>query len=250
MTAECARHAMCQIAKSGASMIEQPAIRFFHVWDTYAKVVANNYMFHHEIGEAIKAALAERFRGQSFSVLDLGCGDAATFAPILNDFALTGYCGVDLSESALAIAAHNLSGLSCPLELKQAEIMREVAVAKPADVIYASFSVHHLATVQKAEFFRLAAQKLKTGGLLIIADVQREEGQDLDAYLTAFCEWTRRSMIALDAAEQDAICEHVGNYDFPEPLSVTKEQAETAGLVLASTTMPHKWFRLAVFEKG
>ena len=44
-------------------MNQPQAVRFFQVWDTYAKVVAANYMFHRELGEGIKHALRERFSG-------------------------------------------------------------------------------------------------------------------------------------------------------------------------------------------
>ena len=61
--------------------------------------------------------LHAQFVGRPFSFLDLGCGDAATLAPLLASMAVQRYKGVDLSESALALAAENLTGLSCPVKL-------------------------------------------------------------------------------------------------------------------------------------
>jgi len=56
---------------------------FFDAWDTYQKVVTCDYMFHREIGEALNQLLRAHFGGRPFSILDLGCGDAATLTPLL-----------------------------------------------------------------------------------------------------------------------------------------------------------------------
>ncbi len=231
-------------------MREPAAVRFFHVWDTYAKVVAANYMFHREIGEAVRAALRAQFGARSFSVLDLGCGDAATFAPLLHGFALKSYKGADLSEAALALARKNLAGLTCPVELVQADMMSEIEAADPVDAIYVSFALHHLATERKQAFFDVAAEKLAPGGILLLADVVREEGQSLPAYHAAYCEWLRDSMTRLDSGEKDAICEHLVNNDLPEPLSVLRAQAERAGLRMMTVAEPQKWHRLMPFVRG
>lgn len=231
-------------------MTEHAAVRFFHAWDTYAKVVAANYMFHKEIGQAIQAALRARFGSRPFSILDLGCGDAATFAPLLDGFAVESYRGADLSQAALALAGRNLSYLSCPVVLKQADLMGELASAEPCDLIYVSFALHHLPTEGKAEFFRLAAQKLKPGGLLLLADVVREEGQSLPDYLDAYSEYLRDTMATLDPSEREAIREHITSFDLPEPCSLLQTQAEAAGLRGLERAAPHKWHNLLSFEKS
>jgi SAM-dependent methyltransferase len=230
-------------------MTEPAAVRFFHAWDTYAKVVAANYMYHRELGAAVRAALRGRFGEQPFSVLDLGCGDAATFAPLLVDFHVKSYSGADLSEAALAIARANLSALSCPVDLRQADLMSELAGAGAHDVIYISFALHHLTTANKAAFFRLAAERLTPGGLLLHVDVVREEGQSLPDYLDAYSGWVRRTMATLAAPETEAICEHLIGNDMPEPASVLTAQASAAGLRLIDAAAPQVWHRLLVFAK-
>lgn len=228
-------------------MTASEAVRFFHVWDTYAKVVAANYMFHREIGAAIRTALRERFGERPFSILDLGCGDAATFAPLLDGFAVKSYRGADLSEAALALAKRNLSGLSCPITLTQADFMSELAAAPPHDLIYVSFALHHLATEQKSAFFQLAAKRLAPGGLLLVADVVREEGQSLALYLGAYSAYLDEAMVTLDDAERNAIREHITRFDLPEPCSVLQGQAQAAGLEALAVAAPHKWHRLMPF---
>lgn len=230
-------------------MTETAAVRFFHVWDTYAKVVAANYMYHEEIGRAIRDALRSRFGGRSFSILDLGCGDAATFAPLLADLPVKGYRGADLSGAALALARQNLSGLPCPIILTENDFLDELKSAGQHDLIYISFALHHLPTAQKAEFFRLAAQNLTSGGLLLVADVVREEEQNLPDYLAAYSEYLRDVMVTLEPAERDDIRQHIVSFDLPEPCSVLRAQAESAGLRALDIVTPHKWHRLLPFVK-
>ena len=69
-------------------MSELSPASFFDVWDTYQKVVSGDYMFHQEIGAELRKLLHAQFEGRSFSILDLGCGDAATLAPLLEGLAV------------------------------------------------------------------------------------------------------------------------------------------------------------------
>lgn len=122
-------------------MSEHSTTAFFDVWHTYRKVVAANYMHHMEIKAHIEQMLHAQFVGRPFSFLDLGCGDAATLAPLLASMAVQRYKGVDLSESALALAAENLKALSCPVELVCGDILAALeADTGLYDVVYTSFA--------------------------------------------------------------------------------------------------------------
>ena len=232
-------------------MNEPSAIRFFHVWDTYARVVGGNYMFHRELGAALRAALVALFQRRPFALVDLGCGDAATLAPILQDSPLKHYLGADLSQPALELARQNLSDLTCPVELRHVDMLDAlVGLQAPVDVIYSSFALHHLSHDQKATFFRIASQKLASDGVMILVDVVREENQPLDAYHLAYTHWLRATMTGLDGAEHDAICEHIVNNDFPEPLSEVEAMASKAGLRPTSVTTPQIWHRLMAFVRA
>jgi len=225
------------------------AVEFFQIWDTYAKVVANNYMFHRELGEGVRKALSCRFGLRPFSILDLGCGDAATFAPLLEGLPVKSYRGVDLSQPALALARENLSRLDCPMDLMQADFMSALAGSETVDAIYTSFALHHLSSEGKGEFFQLCAQKLAPGGLLLVVDVNRREGESLSDYHRNYCDWLRATMTALAPLEQDGICDHLMSNDFPEPASALGAQAQAAGLRALEGARPHQWHGLTVFAK-
>ena len=234
--------------KQTAFSISNPdAIDFFRAWDTYAKVVAANYMFHRELGQGVRDALRRRFEGRSFSLLDLGCGDASAMAPLLEVLSLKSYRGVDLSKPALALAAKNLARLGCPVELVEADFMSALRNSAPQDAIHSSFAQHHLSTEGKAEFFALAAKRLDPDGLLILVDVTREENESHDDYMRNYTDWLRETMTSLASQEHDQICDHLTQNDFPETASTLRAQAERAGLVALDGLVPHKWHRLLLF---
>jgi SAM-dependent methyltransferase len=197
---------------------------FFDAWDTYQKVVAGDYMFHREIGVEMNRVLRARFDARSFYFLDLGCGDAAALAPLLEGLPIQRYKGVDLSETALALAAENLKALPCPVELTHAHILAGLTGDVFYDVIYSSFALHHLPTAQKAEFFQRAAQRLKKGGLLLLVDVLREEARLWKSIHKRYCSWLRSNFSAINRDEKDLICDHIVNSDLPEPRSSLKRK--------------------------
>ena len=86
---------------------------FFNEWSIYQKVLKNNYMFHEEVYGAVQKLLAERLQGWTFSLLDLGCGDASYIARALVGTTIRQYTGFDLSDTAIAIAKRNLGPLNC-----------------------------------------------------------------------------------------------------------------------------------------
>jgi SAM-dependent methyltransferase len=233
--------------QTACSEPNRDAIDFFRAWDTYAKVVAANYMFHRELGQGVRDALRRRFEGRSFSLLDLGCGDAAAMAPLLEDLSVESYKGVDLAPPALALARRNLARLDCRVELVEADFMSALKDSAPQDVIHSSFAQHHLTSEGKAEFFQLSAKRLNPGGLLILVDVTREEDESHDDYMRNYPAWLRETMTSLATEELDQICDHLTQNDMPETASNLRAQAERAGLVALEGAVPHRWHRLLLF---
>ncbi len=224
------------------------SMELFDAWDAYKKVVAGDYMFHSKIGAGLAGALA-RFSGRPYRLLDLGCGDASAIAPLLRETPPAAYTGVDLSDKALTLAAQNLKGLPFEPTLKYADLVDALAEDGVYDVIYSSFAVHHLTTERKAEFFRRAAQRLAPGGLLLLADVVREEDETLPVYHRRYTEWLRATWDGLTMAERESVCDHLVANDLPEPFSVLEAQARAAGLASAPGGVTCGWHRLMCFSK-
>lgn len=226
------------------------AVSFFETWDTYQKVVASNCMYHREIGATLHEALRSRFDQKPFSLLDLGCGDAATLVPLLKGLRLTRYKGVDLAQAALLLAAENLESLNCPVQLDRADILEALTENETYDVIQASFVLHHLPLEQKTEFFRRVAQRLNPRGMLLLTDVVREEDESLDTYLGRYCSWLRTEWPALDTKEKDMITDHIMHNDLPEPFSMLDREAQAAGLTPGVPLARYLWHWLICFNRA
>ena len=107
---------------------------FVDTWEVYRKLVAANYMFHRELYNEVEKRLTPA-DGQPFSLLDLGCGDAATLAPVLRRLPVSRYLGVDLSPVALELAAANLRGLSGAVTFQLGNILDTLSCEmEPVDV--------------------------------------------------------------------------------------------------------------------
>jgi len=219
---------------------------FFDQWSVYARVVAADYMFHRDIGAAVEAALRARFADGPFSLLDLGCGDAKTLAPLLMRLRPARYVGVDMTQAALDLAARNLSALPCPVTLRRADLLEGFGTEK-FDAIHASFSLHHLSTERKAAFFRRAAAALADDGVLLLVDVMREEDETLDLYHRRYCEALRTAWTGLAPRDREEICAHIVANDLPEPSSVLMAQAGAAGLSPLGEGAKFGWHRFVAF---
>jgi ubiquinone/menaquinone biosynthesis C-methylase UbiE len=210
--------------------MHHPGADLFNVWLTYHKVVQANYMHHLQLSEQIAFSLYRQFADRPFSILDLGCGDALTLTPVLSATAVSHYEGVDLSRTALALAEERVKSLPCRTVLTQGDFMDALANgAQRFDVIHSSYALHHIAPKGKAEFFRLAAKRLHRNGILLLADVMREDDESLPVYYQRYCDWLRRDWLELSEDEKNAVCDHLIHYDFPETRSVLRAHARAAG---------------------
>ncbi|HTM07141.1 MAG TPA: GNAT family N-acetyltransferase [Verrucomicrobiae bacterium] len=226
------------------------AAKFFDECSIYEHVLDHNYMFHEEIYRGIERLLADHFAARPFSILDLGCGSARHFSSALAGRAISAYKGYDLSEAPLPEARRNLARLHCPAEFFQGDLLealrRESAVF---DLIFCGFSLHHLTSEGKKEFFRLAHRRLSAGGLLLIVDPARKEDETRPVYLERYCGWIRSDWQSLPQGGIDAICEHICDNDSPESARDLRAMAAEAGFDRARELESFGWHRTWGFEK-
>ena len=143
-----------------------------------------------------------------------------------------------------------ICGPSALRRLLNRRIFDTLSREEDLDVIYSNFALHHLDTAQKTEFFRRVARRLTPDGLLLLADVVREEDETLDTYKRRYMHWLRAGWTRLSPQEQEAICDHILAFDFPEPFSVLEAAARAAGLVVAKGGARCGWHRLMCFVKA
>jgi SAM-dependent methyltransferase len=89
---------------------------FLNQWQTYQKVIANNYMFHRQVYGLLHRILIDDFN-KPFRFLDIACGDASAATNALRGTSIKHYYGIDISKPALAIASESLAALGCSVTL-------------------------------------------------------------------------------------------------------------------------------------
>ncbi len=223
---------------------------FFDEWSVYDQVLDHNYMHHDEIYRDVRRFLADRFGNRPFALLDLGCGSARHLAQALKGRSVSRYIGYDLSDVALAHAARNLNGLGCPVELHQGELLQGLrATGKELDVIFTSFALHHLATAEKEMFFQSAYERLREGGILLLIDTMREEGEERPVYLDRYCAWLRSNCAALSPAALGLLCAHIRSNDFPETTATLSDMATRAGFSRGVEITRIGWHHTLCFDR-
>ncbi len=202
---------------------------YFNGWERYQQVIKHNYMEHVEIDRVLHQYLTDR-APNPFSFLDLGCGDASCSARLLANLSPSAYTGVDLSMTALELARRNLAALKIPIALKQQELQAFLSsCAERFDVILSSFSIHHLASDRKQEYLTQVKQNLNPGGILLLVDVFRQEGESRQAYIDRYRENIYTYWTEISPEVQQSLIQHIIDSDYPEWESSIREWSHNAG---------------------
>jgi Methyltransferase domain len=200
----------------GPVLDEEAEVEFVQQWQTYRKLVDNNYVFHREAYATLHGILVDEVAGP-FRFLDLACGDAQEIVEMLKTTMVAHYHGVDLSRPALDRAEVALKALTCPVELDQRDFMvAMVDLPEPADVVWIGLSLHHLQPADKLMIMREARGVVGEGGLLVIYEPTCRPDEDRAGYLARFAAVSEPLWRALTAEEWRNIVDHVTRCDFPE----------------------------------
>jgi len=156
----------------------------------------------------------------------------------------------DLSDVALGRAAHNLTVLGCPIELRRGDLLEGVRTSgETFDVIFSSFALHHLSSAQKTEFFQSARERLNESGIVIVIDTMRDVGEERASYLDHYCAWLRSRCMTLSPEALDFLCEHIRNNDFPETIIDFGAMATKAGFCQPIEINRFRWHHTWYFNK-
>ena len=122
-----------------------------------------------------------------FLFLDIACGDASMMKAALPGTKLRHYHGIDLSQAALELAADNLAGLSCAVDLDHRDFV-EAMMRRPehADAAWCSLSIHHLSTNDKLALMKAVRGAVGARGIFLLYEPTRRDGEDRPAWLDRF----------------------------------------------------------------
>jgi SAM-dependent methyltransferase len=172
--------------------IDAPAWNLFgREWETYRKVVENNYMFHREAYGQLHQILIDE-APQPFRFLDIACGDASASVEALKGTRVSHYHGIDLSRPALDLASKTLRALGCPVILERRNLVEVLANCNQlVDVAWIGQSLHHFSGPEKLEVMRAVRRVAGDRGLFLIWEPTSPDGEDREGWLRRF-ELTRR----------------------------------------------------------
>lgn len=208
----------------------QDAVEIFrHQWELYQKFLTFDYLSNAGAYVELHRFLTSEV-GRPFDFVDLACGDASGVITALKGTKIAHYRGIDLAAPALDLAKSNLKVLSCPVELEQSdftEAMRDKT--RPADIVWISLSLHHLATPDKQKLMQEIRARMRSDGAFLIYEPTRDDGEDRPAYLDRFEETGRHDWTALSGEEFKEAMGHVRSCDLPEMVSVWEQLGREAG---------------------
>lgn len=213
----------------------------------YDAIVAGNYMHHAELVAAL-GAWAKEF-GRPLRIVDIGCGDASLAVKSFADARVERYVGVDLAESSIEQARLSAAAWQGRVELICGNLFDALhgMADGSANVVLASYSLHHFSTADKVKLLREIGRVLEPGGALLWIDAVRNEGESRDAYVNGLAGEIKRDWTLLSDEERQRAAEHVLTSDFPETEGWMMEQTAAAGFEVVKTLLQGELFRGWIF---
>lgn len=189
-------------------------------WKLYQKILANNYMGHQEIYNILHKFLIDNWQ-QPFKILDLGCGDASFVSQTLLNTNVSFYLGIDISETAIAIARENMKLIPCDQDFIQGDFSEVIPLLvqerEPKfDLILSSFTFHHLNLEQKDHIFNQLRQLLLPGGIFVLIDLVSQKGENREAYIKRYLQNVEQQWSQLTFEEMTLVSSHMLGSDYPE----------------------------------
>lgn len=203
---------------------------FERQWSSYRAIVEHDLMEHRAVAAATAAAidnwLATRDRrAPAAAMVDLGCGDLALLAPLLQRLPLGSYTGLDQAGVVLPLAQASLGAVPYPTQWLEGDLLAwaqgqldppaTTATSLGTDLLHSSFAIHHLSDQAKSHFLEAARRRIHPDGLFIWVDVFREPGEGHNAYIERYISRIRSSWLQLNTEQQDHVINHLSHCDLP-----------------------------------
>jgi len=199
---------------------------FAKIWDRYLQSVEKNLLHHHETLNLLNDFLTQHFRQKTFTLADLGCGDASSLLHILQKQPITHFIGVDIAESLIEKGSKALEKLDCKKEL----ICHDMSTAFERfsinpDIIYSGYALHHFSYDEKIKFIANCQKYLAPNGYFILVDIVKKEDQTQTQWFADFKERFLQYNSNLNESEIEERIAHPRDYDFPESVATYRKIA-------------------------
>jgi len=214
---------------------------FERQWSSYRAVVEHDLMEHQAAATAVATALHHWLEQRPAeatapALIDLGCGDLALLAPLLQELPLERYTGLDLAGVVLPLAQQALGPVTYATHWREGDLLgwaeaedgADPALDRP-DILHSAFAIHHLSDTQKQAFLEGARRRIQPDGLFLWVDVFRDPGETHEAYITRYCQRISSSWHPLNAEQQEHVIAHLSQFDLPADRASIQASAEAAG---------------------
>jgi len=221
----------------------------FEQQSMYDTVVRADYMQHTELAAALAAWV--RTRTVPLRIIDLGCGDAWLATHSFRDANVESYRAVDVADASIDRARKNTAIWPNRTEITTgnlADFIHNVPNAS-ANVVLASYSVHHLSADGKAALINDCSRVLVPGGSLLWIDPVRRETESRDEFVNRLANVIQSDWTALTLEDREKAATHVLTSDFPETKTWMFDHLHQAGFECTATLLHNDFFDGWVFMK-
>jgi hypothetical protein len=214
---------------------------FEQQWATYHAIVVHDLMEHQALFAACATALETWLQQRRLAqptasaptMVDLGCGDLTTLAPLLRRMPLGSYTGLDLTASVLPVAAATLGPVPYPTHWCAGDLLgwatSAAANTTPIDILHSAFAIHHLNDEAKETMLRGARERIHPEGLFLWADVFRGAGESEGAAIARYSKRVKGDWWPLTERQRQQTIAHIRSLDHPADRMEIQRAAEASG---------------------
>ncbi|MGC1182065.1 class I SAM-dependent methyltransferase [Legionella sp.] len=210
--------------------MKEVAKYFNNNWQHYKSYVAQNKLCHNEMFALLNQFLHQHVKGRPISFVDVGCGDGSIIKPVLQDNLIKNYIGIDIAEEVIKMAPPNLAQLDCEKQFILESMITAIKhLPSSVDIIFSSYTVHHLSYQEKFNFIQDCKNKLASGGFFLMIDGILDENQTRNQWLHAYEEYYREIFPNITAEELKHVMEHSYSSDYPENIHTFERISQIQG---------------------
>lgn len=179
-------------------------------------------------------AICERLRRQRpeqpLDLIDLGCGDLALLPELYRSLPLDRFIGLDAAPAVLPLARRALE----PAPFANAWLCDDLSrwLLDPESpqlaIVVSCFALHHLDPAGMRRALQGLRQRLRPGGVVLLADMVRHDGDSHDEHMRRNLGRVRRWARVMGEEASQAIHDHVSSSDRPSDLGELMAQAQAA----------------------
>jgi SAM-dependent methyltransferase len=211
---------------------------FRRSWQSYRLVLEHDLMEHRSLTDALApqllaacARLRQQHPDQPLDLIDLGCGDLALLPEVYRRLPLDRFLGLDASAPVLPLARQALEPAPFACAWICADLSRWLLDPGSPQLALAvsCFALHHLDAAGKQQALAALRQRLRPGGVLLLADMVRHDGDSHAEHMRRNLARVRRWAEVMGAEASQAIYDHVACCDRPADLRELMAQAQACG---------------------